>query len=65
MKKKAKLIERTHFFMRDEYECSACGYRATRPFKTCPRCGSSIRGGKSDSGWVDDLEAFDALFGDD
>ena len=56
MKKKAKLIRRTHFFSRDEYECSACGYRSTKAFKTCPQCGSRIRGGRSDSGWVDDLE---------
>ncbi|MCR4671760.1 MAG: hypothetical protein K5637_00795 [Lachnospiraceae bacterium] len=62
--KKARLIVRTHFFSDDEYECSACGYRARKPFKVCPRCGARMNGSREDPTWIDEMEYADEIFGD-
>lgn len=64
MKKAAKWIQHTHLFRRDEYECSACGYKADKPYKICPRCQSNMKGSKYDPSWVDEVEMIDAIFDD-
>ncbi|MBQ6263694.1 MAG: hypothetical protein IJK58_09290 [Clostridia bacterium] len=64
MVKKARWIRKTHLFRRDEYECSACGYRAKKPSPKCPRCGAAERGVKYDPSWVDEMEDFDAISGE-
>ena len=64
MKKKARLIRRTHLFRQDEYECSACGYRAKKAFPACPRCGAAMKGAKYDPTWIDEAEEFDAISGE-
>lgn len=62
--KTAQWIRRTHIFRRDEYECSACGEIADKPYKICPCCGRHMKGGKYDPSWVDELEIIDSLFDD-
>ncbi len=61
-KKTAKLIRRTHLFRKDEFECSACGFRADRGFGPCPRCGAVFRGTVSDANWVDEMAEYDFMF---
>ncbi len=51
-------------FRSDEYECSVCGVRVKRATRFCPRCGTVLKGVKSDLGWIDEMEAADAFFGD-
>ncbi len=63
-KKNARWIQHTHLFRKDEYECSACGYKADKPYRNCPRCETIMRGSKSDPSWVDEMEFFDAIFDD-
>lgn len=60
----ARWIRHTHVFRRDEYECSACGGQADRPYKTCPHCAAAMGGSEYDPSWVDELEIMDAIFGD-
>ncbi len=62
--KDAHWIRHTHLFRRDAYECFACGCRAEKPWKTCPRCGLPMKGSKYDPSWVDEMEAADAVFHD-
>ncbi len=64
MIKRARWIRRSHLFRKDDYECSACGYRAKRPSAKCPRCGVPMRGEKYDRSWVDEMEEFDAISGE-
>ena len=64
MKKSARWVRRTHFFRRDEFECSVCGYRAEKKSAKCPRCGAPMKGEKIDPGWVDEMEDFDAISGE-
>lgn len=64
MKKQPYWIRRTHVFRSDEYECSVCGVRVKRATRFCPRCGTALKGVKSDLGWIDEMEAADAFFGD-
>ena len=64
MKKSAYWIRETHLFRADEYVCSACGARAEKPGRTCPRCGRPMKGEKSDASWVDEIEEFDAFLED-
>ncbi|MBQ6392319.1 MAG: hypothetical protein IJH60_02295 [Eubacterium sp.] len=64
MKKTAKWIHRTHLFRRDDYECSACGSRADKPYKLCPCCGLPMKGSKYKPSWVDEMEAIDAILDD-
>ena len=63
-KKTGSWIRRTHLFRRDEYECSACGFRTDRPYRICPYCGVSMCGSRYDPTWVDEAEAVSALFED-
>ena len=62
--KKAFWIRRSHILRRDEYECSACGFRSDRPDAVCKGCGRSMKSGGCGSSWIDELEAIDALFDD-
>ena len=39
---KARWIQRTHLFRKDEYECSACGFKGDKPYKVCPRCNTAL-----------------------
>ena len=63
-KQHAHWVQRTHIFRRDEYECSACGYRASKPYITCPNCGTQMKSSKYDPSWVDEMEVLDAIFDD-
>lgn len=62
--KTAKWISRAHLFRRDEYICSACGARADKPYRVCPRCSAPMKGSKLDPVWVDEMADFDELFGE-
>lgn len=55
---------KTHMFKGDEHICSACGYVSKKRTGKCPGCGRKMRKGKKDLGWIDGMEAFDAIFGD-
>lgn len=63
--KTAHWIRRTHLFRKDEYECSFCGVRMDKPYKTCPGCNLPMKGSKYDPSWVDEMELLDAIFEDD
>lgn len=54
---KARWIQRTHLFRKDEYECSVCGFKGEKPYKVCPRCNAALNGSKCDPSWVDEMEA--------
>ena len=60
----AHWIRRTHIFRRDEYECSACGYRTEKPYRICPYCGRKMKHGRYDPSWVDEMELLDILTDD-
>lgn len=61
-KKTARWIRHSHFFKKDEYECSSCGRRADKPYKTCPFCGAQMKGSKYEPDWIDEMEEFDSMF---
>ena len=42
-KKKTTVTRQTHLFQRDAFVCGACGYKANRKYKTCPRCGRGVK----------------------
>ena len=52
-------IQYAHLFRRDEYECTACGFFADKPYITCPNCGRTIKGVKYKASWVDEIEGID------
>jgi hypothetical protein len=62
--KKAYWIQHTHIFSADKFECSTCRKESAKPTNVCPNCGAKMMKSKYDPSWVDELEAFDALFGD-
>ena len=64
MKRAAHWIQHTNLFRKDEYECSACGFKADKPYRICPRCGLPMKGSKYDPSWVDEMEMIDAIFDD-
>ena len=64
MKNKAYWIRHSHVFRHDEFECSECGETADKPRKTCPHCGSAMKGVQGDTGWVDEMEAIDEWLDD-
>ena len=64
MKRAARWIRHTHLFRKDEYECSACGFAADKPYRICPHCGLAMKGSKYDPSWVDEMEMIDAAFDD-
>ena len=37
-------IKNTYLFEKDNYECSACGAKADRPYDRCPGCGAEMTG---------------------
>lgn len=57
-------IHHTHMFRKDEYECSLCGFCSAKQTTACPRCGTSMRGTKGGSSWIDEMAMFDAIFED-
>ena len=61
---KARWIQRTHLFRKDEYDCSVCSFKGDKPYIVCPRCNAAMNGSKYDPSWVDEMEAFDAIFDD-
>ena len=63
-KKTAQWIQHTHLFRTDEYECSVCGSRTDKPYRTCPSCGVPMKGSKYDPSWVDEMEMIDAILDD-
>ncbi|MBO4697507.1 MAG: hypothetical protein J5643_09560 [Lachnospiraceae bacterium] len=63
-KKTAYWIKNTHLLRQDEFVCSFCKSKAAKPSAICPHCGSNMKGTKSDTGWVDEMEAIDAFFDD-
>lgn len=64
-KKSAHWTQITHLLRRDEYECSACGFRADKPYDVCPHCGLRMKGSKFDASWVDEIAAIDIIIGDE
>ena len=64
MKRAARWIRHTHLFRKDEYECSACGFKADKPYRICPCCGLLMKGSKYDPSWVDEMEMMDAIYDD-
>jgi len=63
--KKAYWIEHTHLLRADEYICSSCRASFDRPYRTCPRCGASMKKGRDDLSWIDEAEGLSALLDDD
>ena len=63
-RKTARWIRHTHIFRKDEYECTACGCLADKPYRTCPNCGLPMKCAKYDPSWVDEMEAMDVFFDD-
>ena len=59
MSRKAYWIQHSHLFGGDEFECSACGFCADRPYTSCPNCGRQMGRPKYDPSWVDEMEADD------
>ena len=60
--KTAYWIRNTHIFRKDDYICSNCKAKVVKPVSPCPRCGAPMKGTKSNTGWVDEMEAIDAIF---
>ena len=53
MKKTAHWIGYTHLFRSDEYECSNCGEKVTRPKKICPNSGAPCAAARATlAGWT-------------
>ena len=61
---RARWIRHSHLFRADSYECSRCRYSCGDRYERCPGCDSLMTGEKYDPEWVDELEAFDAIFDD-
>ena len=64
MKKSAYWIKHTHVLRSDEFVCSNCGDTESKAKRICPGCGCTMKGTKSDLGWIDEMEAMDAFFDD-
>lgn len=60
---RADWIKNTHLFDPDDYECSACGAKADRPYDRCPNCGKEMCGAKDGSSWVDEAAFMDFITG--
>lgn len=63
MKNEAKWNVKTHIISDDEYECSNCGYKTTRPQNDCPNCDSRMTGKDKDLHWVEEAAMFEMFFG--
>ena len=63
-KKSPVWIQKTHYLRADEFICSACGCKAKKAYKKCPRCGAQISKVKYDPSWVDEAEFVDMMFDD-
>ncbi len=64
MKKTGRWIQHTYLFCKDVYECFNCGYKADKPYKTCPHCGVLMKESKYDPSWVDEVVLIDAILDD-
>ena len=53
-----------HMFKADEFICSECGSGFGKMSSQCPRCKARMKKTKYDPKWIDELEAYDALFED-
>ena len=54
-------FQKTHLLRPDELICPACGARADKPYKKCPKCGVKLGGHVCDSSWVDETEGLSAM----
>ena len=54
-------LQKTHLLRPDELICPACGARADKPYKKCPKCGVKLGGHLCDSTWVDEAEGLSAI----
>ena len=54
-------IKNTHLFEKDDYECSACGCKVSRPTDRCPGCGTEMRGQRSGHDWTEDAAFLDNM----
>ena len=61
---KAYWIEHAHILRSDYYECSNCHVEARSMTANCPKCGARMMKSEYDPQWVDELEMFDAIFGE-
>ncbi len=52
----------THIFKADVYICSRCRKSFGKMTSKCPGCGARMKRSRSDPKWIDELEAYDALF---
>ena len=52
-----------HLFEKDDYECSACGYKVSRPTDRCPGCGAEMSGQRSGHDWTEDAAFLDTITG--
>ena len=57
----AHWIQYTHLFREDEYECSVCGAKSDKLYRTCPHCGIQMKGSKNDLSWVDEIVLIDTV----
>ena len=63
--KKPHLIVEEHYFAKDKYICSVCGYVDTNEFDVCPSCGAHLEKKSTDPKWADELEIMDEIFDDE
>lgn len=57
-------INEAHVFKADEFICSKCRKSFVRMTPECPGCGARMKKSRYDPKWIDELEAYDALFED-
>ena len=63
---RAHWLVQSHFFSADKFTCSECGTVVKgRAPAVCPGCGSKMKKGKDDLGWIDELELADIVLEDD
>ena len=56
-------IKNTHLFEKDDYECSVCRGKVSRPAERCPHCGSEMTGQRSGHDWTEDAAFLDMITG--
>lgn len=39
-------------------------FKGDKPYKVCPRCNTALKGSHYNPSWVDEMEAYDAIFDD-
>lgn len=63
-KKSGYWIHEAKIFSADTYVCSVCGSKFSKMTSSCPKCSSRMKKSRYDPKWIDELEAYDALFED-